>query len=221
LALRFNDSFQAEISVAICDDHPFFREGLKATIAASPDIRVAAEAEGGVELVDLLRERSVDVVILDWTLPGRDGLEVLKDLRCWGIAAPVLMLSAHHEDHYALRALRAGAQGYLTKGANAEALFEALRTIAAGRRYITSGLAEQLADEIIHPTTRPRHHELSDREYQVLIEFAAGKGIKEISDELNLSPSTVGTYRARVLTKLNLANNAELIRYAVENGLVE
>lgn len=215
------DIARRKIRVAICDDHPFFREGLKAVLAASADVRVLVEAEHGQQLIDLLRDQPVDVLVLDWSLPGRDGPDILRDLRSWGITVPALILSAHDEDHYALRAMRAGAAGYLSKGTDADALLEAVRAVAAGRRYITAALAEQLADEVVRPAAGSGPAELSDREYQILIEFAAGRGIKEIAGRLNLSPSTVGTYRMRVLSKLNLGNNADLVRYAIQNRLVE
>jgi len=210
-----------KIRIAICDDHPFFREGLKKVIHSTPDLRVVAEADSGPRLIDQLRTQPVDVLILDLSLPGRDGLEIIKDLHPWGITVPVLVLSAHEESHYAVRALRAGAAGYLNKGADIQALFEAVRKLAGGHCYITPDTADRLAGELVHPTDRPPHDELSDREYQVLLAFAAGKGVKEIAASLNLSPSTVGTYRSRVLAKLNLGNNADLVRYAVRNGLVE
>jgi DNA-binding NarL/FixJ family response regulator len=212
---------RAKIRVAICDDHPFFREGLKKVIHSTPDLQVVVEADSGPHLIDQLRTQPVDVLILDLSLPGRDGMEIIKDLRPWGITTPVLVLSAHEESRYAVRALRAGAAGYLNKGADVQALFEAVRKLAGGHCYITGDTADRLAGELIHPTDRPAHDGLSDREYQILLAFASGKGVKEIAAGLNLSPSTVGTYRSRVLSKLNLDNNADLVRYAVLNGLVE
>ena len=210
-----------KIRIAICDDHPFFREGLKKVIQSASDMSVMVEADSGPQLIDQLRTQPVDVLILDLSLPGRDGMEIIKDLHPWGITVPVLVLSAHEERRYALRALRAGASGYLNKGTDIQTLFDALRKIAGGHCYITGDTADRLAGELVHPTDKPVHDELSNREYQVLLAFATGKGVKEIAAELNLSPSTVGTYRSRVLSKLNLDNNADLVRYAVRNGLVE
>jgi DNA-binding NarL/FixJ family response regulator len=206
--------------VVICDDHPIVREGLKKTLAQYPDVAVAGEAGTGSELLSILRAVSCDVVVLDISLPDRNGLDVLKQLHGEPGGPAVVILSMHSEEQYAVRALKAGARGYLEKASIPEQLITVLRKVAAGGVHISATLAERLARELSGDTQRLPYEKLSDREYQVLRSLAAGKGIKQIAQELFLSPTTIATYRARVLAKLDLRTTAELIHYAVENRLL-
>ena len=208
------------LNVVICDDHPIFREGLKTALSMVDDIAVVGEASSGPELVEVVAKTPCNVILLDIALPGPDGLEVLKDLAYRGNKVPVLTLSMYPEDHYALRAFRAGAAGYLTKNSPMPQLVEALRKVAGGGRYVSPAMAERLADEV-HRGSKPGHEKLSDREYQVFMKLVSGQGIKEIASDLSISPSTIGTHRARILEKLGLRTRAELIRYAMEHQLGE
>jgi two-component system invasion response regulator UvrY len=208
------------IKVVICDDHPVCREGLKKAFSQTSDIRVAAEAQTGPELKEVLQVTPCDAVILDISLPGSNGLEVLKDLANRRPSVPVLILSMHTEDQYAIRALRLGASGYLPKDSPMPDLIAALRKVASGRKYISATQAEMLADEF-RGGQKPAMERLSDRELQVMLELASGLGIKEIAQKLCISPSTVGSHRTRILGKLGLRTTADLVRYAVENQLLE
>ncbi len=208
------------IHTLVCDDHPIFREGLKKIVGQSSDIAVAAEASDGKELFEQLSRKRFDVIILDISLPGVSGLELLRELK--GMEAPpVLILSMHPEEQYATRAIAAGAGGYLSKSSVPEELLTAIRRVAKGRRYVSPALAERLADGLAEGDMgQPAHARLSPREFQVLRLLATGKKIKEIAEELYVSSPTVATHRARILEKLHLATTAELVRYAVENHLV-
>ena len=208
------------LNVVICDDHPIFREGLKTALSMVDDIAVVGEAASGPELLEVLARTPCNAILLDIALPGPDGIEVLKDLAYRGNRVPVLALSMYPEDHYALRAFRGGAAGYLTKNSPMPQLVEALRKVAGGGRYVSPAMAERLADEV-QGGGKPGHERLSDREYQVLLKLVSGQGIKEIAGELGISPSTIGTHRARILEKLGLKTRAELIRYAMEHQLVK
>ena len=207
------------LNVVICDDHPIFREGLKTALSMVDDIAVVGEAASGPELLEVLARTPCNAILLDIALPGPDGIEVLKDLAYRGNRVPVLALSMYPEDHYALRAFRGGAAGYLTKNSPMPLLIEALRKVAGGGRYVSPAMAERLADEVRGGAKSDRER-LSDREYQVLLKLVSGQGIKEIAGELGISPSTIGTHRARILEKLGLKTRAELIRYAMEHQLV-
>jgi two-component system invasion response regulator UvrY len=207
--------------VVICDDHPIVREGLKKTLAQYPDVAVAGEAGTGSELLELLRTTPCEVVVLDISLPDRNGLDVLKQLHAERRGPAVIVLSMHSEEQYAVRAIKAGARGYLEKASIPEDLITALRKVAAGGVHVSPSLAERLALELSGDAVALPHERLSDREYQVLRSLAAGKSIKQIAQELFLSPTTVATYRARVLDKLKLRTTAELIHYAVEQRLLE
>ncbi len=209
------------LKVVICDDHPIFRQGLKTALSEVPDIAVVGEAGSGPELFDILAHTACGVVVLDIQLPGRDGLEVLKELSNRQIHVPVLVLSMYPEDHYALRAFRGGANGYITKNSPMPQLIEAIRKVAGGGRYVSEAMGERLAEEVRGRGAKPRHENLSDREYQVLLKLVSGLGIKEIAQELNISASTISTHRARILEKMGLKTRTELIRYAVEHGLVK
>lgn len=208
------------IRVLIADDHPIVRQGLKQILSQEPEFSVCGEAQTSQDVLDLIRKQSWDVVILDISMPGRGGLDVLKDIKRERPKLPVLILSMHPEDQYAIRALRAGASGYVTKESAPEELVSAVRKIIRGGKYISPTLAERLALEIEAPTEKPPHELLSDREYQVLVMIASGKTVSQIADELSLSVKTISTYRARLLEKMKMKTNAELTHYAIENKLV-
>jgi two-component system invasion response regulator UvrY len=209
------------IKILIADDHAVVREGLKQIISETSDMRVTDEANNGQEVLNKVSEQHYDVVLLDITLPGRSGLDVLKQLKSKMPKLPVLMLSVHPEEQYAVRTLKAGASGYLTKGSATDELIAAIRKISTGKKYVSSSLAEKLAFDLDLDYDKPRHEILSDREYQVMSMIASGKTVKEIADELSLSVQTISTYRSRILEKMKMKNNAEIIYYAVKQGLVE
>jgi len=207
--------------LCIADDHVLIREGLKKILKEAPDLTVVCEAGDGRELMECLKTMEIDIVILDISLPGKSGLELLKDIKQDYPQIPVLILSMHPEDRFAVRALKAGAAGYVTKEGAAQELIQALRKVIQGRKYVSPTLAEKLATELDIASDRPPHESLSDREYQVLCLIASGKTVKEISGGLFLSVSTVNTYRTRILEKMNMKTDAELIRYAIQNHLVD
>ncbi len=209
------------IKILIADDHAVVREGLKQIISENPDMIVTDEANNGQEVLNKVSEQHYDIVLLDITMPGKSGLDVLKQLKSKKPKLPVLMLSVHPEEQYAVRTLKAGASGYLTKGSATDELIAAIRKISQGKKYISSSLAEKLAFDLDIDHDKPRHEILSDREYQVMSMIASGKTIKEIADELSLSVQTISTYRSRILEKMKMKNNAEIIYYAVKQGLVE
>jgi DNA-binding NarL/FixJ family response regulator len=207
--------------ILVADDHPIFRAGLKEILAKETDVNFIGEADTGHKALELTRKQRWDVVVLDITMPGKGGLEVLQELRRERPKLPVLVLSAHPEDQLALRLLKAGAAGYLTKDKAPQVLLSALRKIVHGGKYVSESLAEKVTLEVLSGTARSLHEELSDREYQIMRMIAEGKTVKEIAKELFLSVRTVSTYRARVLEKMNMKTNAELIRYALQNKLVD
>ena len=207
--------------VLVADDHAVVRLGLRSIIDDTPDLRVAAEVSTGAEVLTLTRERRFDVVLLDLTMPGTSGLEVLAHLRAEHPRLPVLVLSMHAEDQYAVRVLRAGAAGYLNKESAPERLVEAIRRVAAGGRYVSPETAERLLDAVTIGSQGPEHEALSDREFQVMRLLAGGLAVGEIAERLSLSVKTVSTYRTRVLEKLHMRTNADLTRYALANGLIE
>jgi len=208
------------IKILVADDHTIVREGLKQIVGDVGDMMVADEAGNGQEALQKIREGDYDVILLDISMPGRSGLEVLKDIRAERPKLPVLILSMHSEEQYAVRALRAGASGYLTKASAPDELIGAIRKVSRGRKYVTASLAEKLALELDADTRKPPHEMLSDREYQVMLMLASGKAVKEIADELCLSVKTISTYRSRILEKMNMKKNAELTLYAIQNSLV-
>jgi len=209
------------IKVLIADDHPIVRQGLRQILAGTPDMEVAGEAVNGQEALDQVRVGGWDMLVLDMTMPGRSGFAILKELRHEQPHLPVLVLSMHAEEQFAVRVLKAGASGYLTKENAPEELVKAIRKVVSGGKYVSPGLAENLAISLDTGSDRPRHESLSDREFQVMRLMASGKTLAEIADTLSLSAKTVSTYRTRLLEKLNLKTNAELVRYVIDNGLVE
>jgi DNA-binding NarL/FixJ family response regulator len=209
------------IRVLIADDHAVVRQGLKQILGDTPEMVVAGEATTGQEVLDKVRAEAWDVVILDISMPDHSGLDILKQLGSERPKLPVLVLSMHSEDQYAMRVLKAGASGYLTKDSAPDELVKAVRKVVRGGRYVSAFLAEKLAFEIGTDSNRLPHETLSDREFQVLRGIAAGKSVTEIAAELYLSPKTVSTYRARLLQKMNLTTNAELIHYAFQNHLID
>jgi two-component system, NarL family, invasion response regulator UvrY len=208
------------IKILIVDDHPVVRQGLRQVLADEPDMKVAGEAANANELLEQLRREAWDIVLLDITMPGRGGLEVLKDMRRERAKLPVLVLSMHPEDQFGLRVLKAGASGYLTKDTAPEELVKAIRKVCGGGKYISPMLAEQLAVRLDIDEPRPPHEFLSDREYQVMCLIASGKRVGDIAKELSLSVKTISTYRLRILEKMGFRTNAELTRYAIERGLI-
>jgi two-component system invasion response regulator UvrY len=209
------------IRILVVDDHAIVREGLKQILGDVNDMVVRDEAADGQEALTKIRNSEFDVVLLDISMPGRSGLEILKEIKTERPKLPVLILSMHAEEQYAVRALRAGAFGYLTKASATDELIGAIRKVSCGRKYVSSSLAEKLALELDIDTKKPPHATLSDREYQVMLMLASGKSVKEIADELCLSVKTISTYRARLMEKMNMKKNAELTLYAIQNHLVD
>jgi two-component system invasion response regulator UvrY len=209
------------ISVFIADDHAIVRQGLKQIVSDTNNIRLAGEAATGQETLRLVRSgTSCDVLVLDLNMPGISGLDILRVLKAERPNLPVLILSIHAEDQYAVRCLQAGAAGYLTKESAPEELVEAIRQVVAGGKYVSRGLAEALAMRLNETEERPPHETLSDREFQVLQLMGAGNSLTEIAAALSLSVKTVSTYRARMLEKLGLKSSTEIIQYAIQNRLV-
>lgn len=209
------------IKVFIADDHSLIREGFRKILKCESDIEIAGESADPFHIMNKILSQKVDVIILDINLPGKSGLDVLKEIKIQIPDQKVLMLSMHPEERFAIRSLKAGASGYLTKDSAPEELVKAIRKIAAGGKYISPNLAEALAGGLISESLKPAHDVLSDREFQVMHLLALGKSQSIIAEELSLSLSTVNTYRTRVLEKLNLSSNAELIHYAIENKLID
>lgn len=208
-----------KLNVLLADDHAIIRDGLKQILADTDDLVVAGEAANGVEVMHKVRERDWDVLVLDISMPGRNGLELIHMIREEKPELPILVLSMHHEEQYAVRALKAGAQGYLTKESDAELLVTAIRRVARGGVYISDKVAELMVRGL-RPGDKPLPHNLlSDREYQVFNMLVMGRGLSEIGAELSLSVKTISTHKTRILQKMNLANSAELVRYAVAHGL--
>jgi two-component system invasion response regulator UvrY len=209
------------IKIVIADDHPIVRAGLKQILADASDIEVVAEASDGHEILKLIRKGGVDVVLLDISMPGLMGLDALKQMNAENPKLPILVLSMHPEEQYAIRALKAGASGYLTKAAAPEQLIGAIQKVYRGGRYVSATLAEKLALGLKAGSTGLPHENLSDREYQVLCLISSGKTVKEIAEELSLSEKTISTYRARILEKMSMKSNAELAHYGIKNELVD
>ena len=210
-----------KIHVLIADDHAIVRQGLKQILSETEDLVVAGEAEDGVEALRLARHQRWDVFLLDVSMPNRNGIDTLKQLKKEFPRLPVLILSMHPEEHYAVRAIKSGAAGYLTKQSAPELLVTAIRQVAGGKRFISPTLAEHLAAAISDDGEKLPHERITDREYQVLSRISSGKTITQIADELSLSVKTVSEYRKRLLEKMRLETTAELIRYGVEHGLAQ
>jgi len=220
------------IEVILCDDHALIRRGIRDTLLDASDIRVVGEASDYGELRALMRSLAsgraenggrpgpCDVLVLDINLPGRSGLDALAALKDEGSPVRVLVVSMYPEDQYALRALRAGAFGYVNKGGDPQTIVQAVRAVAAGKKYVTPEIAQMLVENLNAPVAENRHQTLSNREMETLVLIASGKRLADIAEKLALSPKTVSVYRARVLEKLQLSNNAELTVYAIRNGLV-
>jgi two-component system invasion response regulator UvrY len=207
------------VRVIIVDDHPVVRRGLKQIIAAERDMQVVGEAENAREALHIVCRTSCDVVVLDITLPDASGLEVLIQLKRDRPTLPVLIMSIHEEELYALRVLKAGASGYLMKNSIPEELIRAIRKITAGGKYISPSLAEKLVSELASPV-KPLHEKLSDREFRIMCLIASGKSLKEIGETLCISGKTVSTYRARILDKMHMKTNADLVGYVLQNKLI-
>ncbi|MFK3736295.1 response regulator [Massilia sp. TN1-12] len=214
-------SDKTSIRVFIADDHAIVREGLKQILAEQRDIAVTGEAETGLDAVKLFRKSRCNVLLLDISLPDRNGIEVLKQIKKEKPELAVLMLSMHREDQYAIRALKAGAAGYLTKQSAPRELVTAIRQVASGQRYVSPVLAQVLAAQVGDDHEAAPHEGLSDREYQTLTMIASGKTVSEIAGELSLSVKTVSEYRSRLLSKMKLKTSAELTHYAIRNQLVD
>lgn len=209
------------IKILIADDHPIVRKGLKEIIKDTPGMKVVDEASNGQEVLEKVSSTDFDVILLDISMPRRSGLDVLKDIKKQRPNLSVLVLSIHPEEQYAVRAFKAGASGYLTKESAPNELLAALQKVSTGGKYVSSSLAERLALALEEDFEKPPHETLSAREYEVMRKIAGGKTVSEIARELFLSPKTISTYRARILEKMYMKNNAELVRYALKNRLVD
>lgn len=209
------------IRVLVADDHAVVREGIKRIITEAGDLTVAGEAANGSELLARVTNGAWDLVVMDLAMPGMAGLEVLRDLRRFRPRLPILVLSMYPEEQYGLRALQAGASGYLNKGCPPDTLLAAIRTLLSGKRYFSEDLGQRLALHVDEVSLKPAHDTLSNREFQVLRMLGSGSTVSEIARELSLSVKTVSTFRRRVLEKLGLRHNADLTRYAIKHGLVE
>jgi DNA-binding NarL/FixJ family response regulator len=209
------------LRILIADDHAIVRQGLKQIVTETRDMIVSGEASNGQELLNKIKDDDYDVVVLDITMPGRNGIDVLRQLRIERPGLPILMLSIHPEEQYAFRALKAGASGYLTKESAPDELVVAIRKVSSGGKYISASLAEKLAFDLEAGREQAPHETLSDREYRVMCMIASGKTVMVIARELMLSEKTISTYRSRILEKMNMKNNAELTYYAIKNQLVD
>jgi DNA-binding NarL/FixJ family response regulator len=209
------------LRICIADDHVIVRKGIRQILSETEDLVVSKEASTGVEVLRAAEGGECDVILLDISMPGRSGLEVLKDLRTLFPKIPVLILSIYPEEQYAVRALRTGAAGYLTKDSAPEELIAAIRKIAEGKKYVSLSLAEKLASYLESDAGRPLHEAMSNREFSVLCMIGSGKSVSQIAEELHLSVKTIATYRSRILAKLGVKGNAEIMRYALRNRLVE
>lgn len=208
------------IRILVADDHAVVRQGVVQILADVKDMLVKDEAQNGTETLDKVSKYEYDVVLLDISMPGRSGLEILEEIKAQRPKLAVLILSMHPEEQYAVRALRAGASGYLTKASAPQELIGAIRKVASGGKYVTASLAEKLADELEVNTGKLPHERLSDREHQVMLMLAGGKSVSDIAAELCLSVKTISTYRTRIMEKMGMKKNAELTLYAVHNKLI-
>ena len=209
------------IRVLVADDHTIVREGLKQILSDTPDIEVADEAGNAKEVILKVSDNDYDLVLLDISFPGRSGVDILKQLKCLKPKLPVLILSMYPEEQYAIRSLKAGASGYLTKESASDELIAAIRQVTKGKKYITISLAERLVFELGKDYEDQPHEVLSDREYQVMCLIASGKAVKEIAEALSLSVKTISTHRSRILRKMGMRNSSQLTHYAIKQGLVD
>jgi DNA-binding NarL/FixJ family response regulator len=207
-------------NILLVDDHSIVRQGLRNLIELEADLQVTGEAASGVEALKMVRGNSYDIVVLDISMPDKNGVDTLHDLKHIAPDLPVLILSGYAEQQYALNLIRSGCKGYLSKDADSDEIIKAIRTIANGKRYISAELAELMSNELSHPSEKLLHETLSDREFQVFFKLAGGLSPTEIANELNISIKTVSTYRSRILEKMSLKTNADLTYYAIKNGLV-
>ena len=208
------------MKILITDDHKIVREGLKEILLHLPEISVIEEAKNGDEALAMISKEDFDLILLDISLPDISGLEVLQSIKRKHPLQKVLMLSMYTQEHYALRTLKMGASGYLTKDTASEELIEAVRKIAAGGKYISSSMAENIAHRIENDYSKPLHETLSGREFEIMLMIAAGKPLREIGSELFISGKTVSTYRSRIMRKMEMKKNSELIQYCMKNGLL-
>ncbi len=209
------------IRIVIADDHTIVREGLKQLLAGPGDLAVLAEAKNGAEVLKCVREQDADVLLLDMSMPGKSGIELIKQIRAEKPKLRILVLSMHAEEQYAVRALRAGAAGYITKESASTQLVAAIRKVAGGGAVISAAVAEQIALGVMPQTESLPHTALSDREHQVFLMLARGATVTDIADQLNLSVKTVSTHKAHVMQKMNMANHSELVRYALNHRLLD
>ena len=209
------------IRIAIVDDHAMVRAGLRQFFADQADFAVVAEAATGREALDILRKSEIDVLVMDIAMPDQSGVDALAAIKARAPDLPVLILSGFPEEHYATTMLRQGASGYLNKECDPEEIVKAIRTVSRGRKYITAGVAEQLADGLSGARNKPLHEQLSERELQVFLRLAKGETVGHMAESMSLSVKTVSTYRTRVMEKMRLASNSDLTYYALKNGLIQ
>jgi len=210
----------ADVRLLIADDHAVVRQGIRQILSDAPEVRIVGEACTGVEALELMRESDADLVLLDLSMPGLTGLDVVRQVRHERPTVRILVLSVHPEEQYAVRVMKAGASGYLTKDSAPEELITAVRCIASGHKYVTATLAERLAAEVEIGSDKLPHESLSDREYQVMLLLAEGLRVQDIAERLTLSAKTVSTYRTRLLQKMNMRSSTDVVRYALRHGLV-
>ena len=206
--------------ILLVDDHSIVRQGLKNLIELEADLEVAGEASSGVEALNLVRKNTYDIIVLDISMPDKNGVDTLHDLQHIAPDLPVLILSGYAEAQYALNLIRSGCKGYLSKDADSDEIIKAIRTIANGKRYISAELAELMTEQLSHPSEKQLHETLSDREFQVFFKLAGGLSPTDIASELNISIKTVSTYRTRILEKMSLKTNADLTYYSIKNSLI-
>lgn len=211
----------SELRVLVADDHTIVRKGLKELLTDSFKSIEVDEAASGIGVLKKIRKKDYDVLLLDISMPGRSGLDILKQIKCMKPKTHVLMLTVHTQEHYAIRALRAGASGYLTKNCTTEEMKKAVRRVAKGQKYIIPFLAEKLALNLNTQTRAALHETLSDREFQVMCMISSGKAVSQIAKALHLNVKTISTFRARILKKMNMENNAQLTHYAIQHSLNE
>lgn len=209
------------IKIFVADDHSLIREGIKNLVGLESDLKIVGETADPFTVCGQIRETKPDIILLDISMPGKSGLDVLKEIKLILPDVKVLIMSMFPEDQFARRTLKAGASGYITKDSLPDEILTAIRRVASGRKYVSASLAEKLASDFDNNREKHPHEKLSDREFQILKMIASGKSQSDISDELAISVSTVNTYRSRILEKLNLKNNADIIRYAFQNNLIE